>query len=109
MEHGQQFKQHVRSRIEFVRSGVYQETFGVPGVLIAYATTGQTPEYRHTRAQTISKWTMEVLRELQLPQWAALFRFTAIEFDSLYAEASGLFEDAVWLRPDQKERVGLFA
>ena len=108
MEHGVQFKQHVRSRIEFVRSGVYQKTFGVPGVLIAYATTGQTPEYRHTRARTISKWTMEVLDALKLKHWAALFRFAAIEFDSLYAEASDLFEKEIWLRPDMREKVRLF-
>ena len=100
MEHGQKFKQHVRGRIELIRSGEYQRVFGVPGVVVAYLTTGQTPEYRTTRMKTMNAWTREVLRELGLESWAAIFRFTAVEFDRLYETVDSLFASPVWLRPD---------
>jgi len=38
----------------------------------------------------------------------AIFRFTAVEFDSLYDQAGSLFEKPVWLRPDTSEKVVLF-
>jgi hypothetical protein len=100
MEHGRKFKQHVRGRIELIRSGEYQRVFGVPGVLAAYLTTGQTPEYRMTRMKTMNAWTREVLRELGLESWAAIFRFTAVEFENLYGSVGALFAEPVWYRPD---------
>ena len=109
MEYQEKFKQHVRGRIEVIRSGKYQEVFGVPGVIISYLTTGQTPEYRTTRMKTMNAWTREVLAELNLKNWGEIFRFTAVEFDSLYDQKSSLFEEPVWLRPDMKEMVHLFS
>jgi hypothetical protein len=91
----------VRERIELIRSGEYQRVFGVPGVIVAYLTTGQTPQYRTTRMKTMNAWTREVLRELGLESWAAIFRFTAVEFENLYGSVSALFgEEPVWYRPD---------
>jgi len=45
-EYQKKFKEHVRSRVHMIRSGEYEKWFGVPGAIIAYATTGETPEYR---------------------------------------------------------------
>ena len=104
----EKFKQHVRSRIALIRSGKYQETFGVPGVIVSYGTTGQSPEYRATRVRTMNAWTREVLAELSLQNWGGIFRFTAVEFDNLYDQAASLFEEPVWLRPDTKDTVRLF-
>jgi Replication-relaxation len=109
MEYQEKFKQHVRSRIELIRTGRYQEVFGVPGVIIAYLTTGQTPEYRTSRMKTMNGWTREVLAELNLKNWGGIFRFASVEFDSLYDQTPALFEEPVWLRPDMKETVGLFS
>ena len=109
MEYQEKFKQHVRSRIAFIRSGKYQETFGVPGVIVSYLTTGQTPEYRNTRVKTMNAWTREVLAELNLKNWGGIFRFASVEFDSLYDQTPTLFEEPVWLRPDMKEPVNLFS
>ncbi len=100
MEHQRKFKEHVRGRIELIRSGEYQRVFGVPGVVVAYLTTGQTPEYRHTRMKTMNAWTREVLGELGLESWAAIFRFAAVEFEHLYGSIGALFEEPVWYRPD---------
>jgi hypothetical protein len=98
----------VRGRIELIRSGEYQRVFGVPGVIVSYLTTGETPQYRNTRAKTMNAWTREVLTELHLLNWAGIFRFTAVEFDTLYDQTASLFEEPVWLRPDTPKMVGLF-
>jgi hypothetical protein len=100
MEHSWKFKEHVRGRIELIRSGEYQRVFGVPGVVVSYLTTGQTPEYRTTRMKTMNAWTGEVLTELKLESWAGIFRFTAVEFENLYGAIETLFTEPVWYRPD---------
>jgi hypothetical protein len=108
MEYQEKFKQHVRGRIELIRSGIYKEVFGVPGVIVAYVTTGQTPAYRASRMKTMNVWTQQVLAELNLNSWGAIFRFSSVEFDTLFNDAPSLFEEPVWLRPDTKEPVRLF-
>jgi hypothetical protein len=100
MEHGQKFKQHVKARLALIRSGEYQRVFGVPGVIVSYLTTGQTPQYRKTRCRAMAAWTQEVLRELNLKNWAGIFRFTAVDYDTLYKDAATLFTEPVWYRPD---------
>ena len=107
-EYQQKFKQHVRSRIDFIRSGTYSKLFGTPAVLIAYVTTGERPEYRETRVATMRKWTQEVLGELGLEKWAGTFRFAAFPLSEFYKQAGALFEGKVWLRPDLGEPGPLF-
>jgi hypothetical protein len=82
-EYQQKFKQHVRSRIEFIQSGAYRETFGIEAVTIAYATTGQSAAYRERRRQTMCTWTQEVLTELHKETWAGIFRFTSVSHETL--------------------------
>ena len=53
-------------------------------------------------------WTREVLAEMNLKNWGGIFRFTAVEFDTLYDQATSLFEEPIWLRPDTRELVSLF-
>jgi hypothetical protein len=69
MEFQQKFKEHVKGRLELIRSGQYAKLFGVPGVIVSYVTTGQTPQYRNTRVKTMNAWTREVLAELNLKNW----------------------------------------
>ena len=108
MEFQQKFKEHIKGRIELIRSGQYAKIFGVPGVTVSYVTTGQTPQYRTTRMKTMNAWTREVLAELNLQSWGEIFRFTAVEFVTLYDQSASLFEEPVWLRPDAAEKIGLF-
>lgn len=100
----QRFKRHVRSRIEFVRSGGYSGMFGIKAVMIVYATTGERVEYKDSRRRALCEWTMEVLGELKLP-WAELFRFYGLSF-RVYESTP--FGKAVWFRPDQESPVDLF-
>jgi hypothetical protein len=108
MEFQQKFKEHVKGRLGLIRSGQYAKIFGVPGVIVSYVTTGQTPQYRNTRMKTMNAWTREVLAELNLKNWGEIFRFTAVEFDTLYDQAASLFEAPIWLRPDTTEKIRLF-
>jgi hypothetical protein len=98
MEYQQRFKQHIRSRIQFIGDGGYTRTFGSRSVTVAYATTGQTPAYRDTRRKTMALWTREVLEELGKNNWAGVFRFASVDFKGLFDLA--LFEKPVWIRPD---------
>ena len=102
-EYRRKFKQHVASRLELIRSGAYSEWFGVKSVAIAYATTGETPEYRATRLRSMCAWTSEVLSELGINNWSSLFRFHSLTLEGIY-EAS-LFGEPVWLQPDALDPV----
>ena len=39
---------------------------------------------------------------IKLEKLGGIFRFTAVEFDSLYDQAGHLFEEPVWFRPDTR-------
>jgi hypothetical protein len=107
MEYQAAFKRHVKARLNFIRSGEYARVFGAEAVLIAYATTGQTPEYRQTRAVTICAWIREVLEELEMENWAGIFRVTSLVHEEIYT--SPLFEAPVWYRPDGDTPVRLLS
>lgn len=101
----ERFKRHVRSRIEFLRSGAYQRMFGAAGCVIAYATTGELPEYRQSRCSAMRDWTREVLSEMNLKSWARILRFTSVVREEMYEPA--LFGAPVWLRPDRDSPLSL--
>jgi hypothetical protein len=103
-EYQERFKNHVRGRIEFIRSGDYARIFGTRAVSIAYATTGQVPDYADTRRKTMAVWTMELLRELALESWTGVFHFTTVVYERLYEDAQTLFTKPVWYRPDSPAR-----
>jgi hypothetical protein len=105
MEFQAKFKEHVRSRIKLIQNGDYAKWFDVPGVIIAYTTTGQTEEYQESRRKTMCKWTQEVLVEENKRGWAGIFRFSGLDLKSLYT--SSLFDGKVWYRPDQSKPVSL--
>lgn len=103
----ERFKAHVASRIAFVRSGAYQRMLGTEAVVIAYATTGQAGEAHEGRRKALCSWTQEVLREQQRERWADVFRFASVSLAGIYK--SGLFEKAVWFKPDSDKPLELFS
>jgi hypothetical protein len=106
-EYKQKFKQHIRARIEFIkRGGHYSRIFETNAVMIAYATTGQKPEYRETRRAAMCAWTQEVLAELHRENWASIFRFHSLCLDTIYE--TPFFESPVWYRPDMQTPMLLF-
>jgi hypothetical protein len=99
MEYQHKFKHHLRSRIEFIKKGgAYSKLFGHEAVIIAYATTGETAEYRETRRRAMCAWTSEVLKELGKMNWSPIFRIASVVFEDLYT--SPMFDEPVWYRPD---------
>lgn len=107
-EYQQKFKQHIRARLEFIKQGGgYSQLFATGAVTIAYATTGQTPEYRDSRRRALCAWTREVLAELHKENWASVFRFHSLCREEI--ETASLFEAPVWYRPDSEKPVRLFA
>lgn len=104
-EHGQKFKKHLGARIAFIK-GAYSKMFGTRAVIVAYATTGELPEYRETRRKAMCAWTMEVLADLHMETWSSIFRFASVVFDELYT--SSIFDEPVWYRPDSPSPVPLF-
>jgi hypothetical protein len=107
MELKPMFKKHVRGRIQYVQSGMYKQTFNTDVVTIAYATTGQTAEYRETRQKNMCLWIGEVLQEMRLKDWEKVFKVASVEFQNIYDNS--LFKEAVWYRPDQEKAVRLFS
>jgi hypothetical protein len=98
MAYQQKFKQHVRSRIEFIRSGAYSKMFGTRAVIVAYVTTGDLPEYRETRRKAMCAWIKEVLSDLKMEDWSQIFRIISVQFDELYS--TPLFDQPLWYVPD---------
>lgn len=64
------FKEHVASRIDFVRGGAYREMFGQEAVVIAYATTSARGEHLDGRRRALAEWTQELLKEQRREAWA---------------------------------------
>ena len=100
------FKEHVASRIEFVRSGAYREMFGQEAVVIVYATTGTTGEGVEGRRGALAEWTEELFKEQRRESWGRVFRFCSLSYGEIYA--APLFEGKVWYRPDLESAVRLF-
>jgi Replication-relaxation len=100
-EDQERFKNHIKGRLEFIRSGDYAQVFGTQAVVIAYATTGRIQAHADTRRKTMCAWTMEVLRERKLERWASIFRFTSsVVYTRLYEEGKALFTKPMWCQPD---------
>jgi hypothetical protein len=105
-EYQAKFKAHVKARLSLIESNAYKEVFGVKAVMVAYVTTGQSPEYRDARLEAMTRWTQEVLAELGMEDWAGIFRFTSVVLDEIYDQ--GIFEKAIWYQPDAPQAVPLF-
>jgi hypothetical protein len=106
MEARDKFRQHVLGRIDYFQSGEYKKTFNTNTACVAYATTGQLPEYREARRKAMCAMIMQVLKERRLENWAGVFKVTSLEFHTLYDNA--LLEDEVWYRPDSPKPRSLF-
>jgi protein involved in plasmid replication-relaxation len=101
-EYQERFKQHIASRLEFVRSGKYEEQFGVKHVTIAYVNV-----FEHgSRRQSMLQWTRDVLQELGRENWGSIFKFTSMGLEEIYE--ANLFEKAVWYSPFNKDAGSLF-
>jgi len=103
-EYQERFKQHIVSRVEFVRSGAFERFFGERSVTVVYVAVGDLP-YKETRRRTMLLWTKEVLKELGLEDWGSMFLFTDVGLDVYGAQ---LFDKAVWYSTESSKAGRLF-
>jgi hypothetical protein len=100
-EYKQAFKKRLKARLDYVQGGAYEHDFGMEAVTIIYATTGQLPEYQTSRRIAMCIWTMELLQELNMEEWASVFHFAGLDWNKLYAIP--LFDSQMWYRPDKNK------
>ncbi|MGI0034953.1 MAG: replication-relaxation family protein [Nitrososphaera sp.] len=105
-QHSEKFTKSLRARIAFIQSGAYTDLFHTKAVLIAYITTGQTPEYRETRRKALCTWINQTLHELGKPSWASIFRICSTTLEDIYQ--TPFFDAPIWYRPDSDTPVPLF-
>jgi hypothetical protein len=103
-EYQERFKRHIASRLEFVKSGAYEQMFGERSVTVVYVAVGDLP-YRETRRRTMLLWTREVLEELELENWGSMFKFCDVGLD---VYGANLFEDEVWYSTESSKAGKLF-
>jgi hypothetical protein len=92
---------HLAARLAYVHSPHFTKTYGNIPFRIAYATQGVTESAAKARLQSMCTATSEVLASLKKQDFARHFRFTTINFPTLYEDAEALFEKPVWYRPDE--------
>jgi hypothetical protein len=93
-------RNHIASRLAYVRSSHFRATYGDIPSRIVYATQGVTESATMARLRAMCKITMKLLTERKREPDSRRFRFTTITFSTLYQDAQSLFEKAVWYRPD---------
>jgi hypothetical protein len=105
-EYRKKFQKLLRGRLALLKNG-YAEYFGTPCVLLCYLVTGSgsTPEHRDTRLHTLRRWTLDLLTQEKLEDWASVFRFAVVEED-IYA--TPLFDAPWYLADDADKPVRLF-
>jgi hypothetical protein len=94
------FKQHIAARLAYVKSPHFTITYGDIPYRIVYVTQGMTASAATARLQTMVKHTMNVLTERNRERDSQYFRFTTINFATLYEDACRLFEQSLWHKAD---------
>ena len=94
-------RNHIATRLTYVRSQHFRDTYGNIPYRIVYATQGVTDSATQARLAHLCDFTMNLLRERKRPQDSQYFRFTTITFATLYEDANRLFgsEQPIWYLP----------
>jgi hypothetical protein len=100
------FQAYLTARIAFLQSGDYERVFGTRAVLMCFLTTGHSEDYKDVRRRALQRWTLEVLAERQLEDWASVFRFAAIGYQELFT--APWCDGTIWYFPDSQTPVSLF-
>jgi Replication-relaxation len=102
----QQFKKGVAARIEYIRSGQYEQLFGIAAANVCYAViTEESQQSRASRRETLKRWTLEVLEEQNRKSWGRVFWFADSQLKSVYS--LDLLQKPVWHTGDRSEAMYL--
>jgi hypothetical protein len=86
------------ARIAFLKQG-YEEYFQVRGCTVAYAVIGP-PAYRAARLRQLRSWTAALLSKEGLLPWTPVFKFAAIDMETVYSHPRTILAEPVWYRAD---------
>ena len=86
------------ARISFLKQG-YADYFQVRGCTVAYAVIGP-PAYRAARLRQLRAWTNALLSKEGLLPWIPVFKFAAVDMDSVYSHLRTILAEPVWYRAD---------
>jgi Replication-relaxation len=109
----QRLRTHIAALLAYVKSPHFRNTFGNMPYRIVYATQGLTGPASKSRLAYLCDFTIKFLIERKRPQDSQYFRFTTINFATLYEDANRLFgsEQPSWYLPGDvklENPVGLF-
>jgi hypothetical protein len=97
------FKQHIAARLAYVSSPQFTKKYENIPYRIVYATQAVTPSAAQARLQTMVKHTMNVLTERKREKDSQYFRFTTLDYATIYDEAPRLFEGPSWHLPSDHD------
>jgi hypothetical protein len=98
-EHRSRWEDLLRARIAFLKQG-YEAYFQTSACLVAYVVIGQ-PAYRAARLRQLRVWTETLLaKEGLTKKWTPVFRFTAVDMDSVYSYPQTLYAAPEWYFAD---------
>jgi hypothetical protein len=99
-------RNHITTRLAYVRSQHFRNTYSNIAYRIVYATQAVTESAAKARLTHLCEFSMKLLRERQQQQDSQYFRFTTISFATLYDSATRLFgtEEPSWYVPGEWKR-----
>jgi hypothetical protein len=109
----ERLRNHFAALLAYVKSPRFKRRFGDIPYRIVYATQGVTEAASASRLKYLCEFTRKLLIERNRPQDSQYFRFTTINFATLYEDANRLFgsEEPSWYLPGDgklENPVGLF-
>jgi hypothetical protein len=84
----------LHARIAFLKQG-YAEYFQTSDCVVAYVVIGP-PAYRAARLRQLRSWTAALLSKEGLLQWIPVFKFAAVDMDSVYSYPRTILAEPVW-------------
>jgi hypothetical protein len=98
-EHRGRFENLLRARIAFLKQD-YESYYQTAGCVVGYVVIGQ-PAYRAARLRQLRAWTATLLAKEGLTEkWTSVFRFTAVDMDSIYSYPQTIFSAPEWYTAD---------
>jgi hypothetical protein len=97
-EHLGRWQDLLRARIAFLKQG-YEAYFQTADCVVAYVVIGQ-PAYRAARLRQLRSWTANLLSQEGLLQWIPVFKFAAVDMDSVYSHPRTILAEPVWYTAD---------
>jgi hypothetical protein len=86
------------ARIAFLKQG-YADYFQVRGCTVAYVVIGPSA-YREARLRQLRSWTAALLSKEGLLSWTPVFKFAAVDMDSVYSHPRTILAEPVWYTAD---------